>query len=82
MNGALHHIENKTLTLRECLRTLKPEGFLVIFEFTPDRIEVMRQHQPDHPDAVDPREFSEDMAMECKTIETPEIIAYIFSKNV
>ena len=80
LNGSLHHIEDKKQALNECFPTLKTHGWLVIFEFTPEGVEFLRQEWRNHPDAIDPRDFSEDFALECQVIETAWLNAYIFSK--
>jgi ubiquinone/menaquinone biosynthesis C-methylase UbiE len=79
--GSLHHIKDRTQAISECLRCLKPKtGVLVIFEQTPPGVNYIRQHRPDHPDAINPMDYFKEVPENFRIIKHPELKAYIFQK--
>ncbi len=78
---SFHHISDKLSTLKECIRVIKKQGLVVIFELTPKGIEEVRKSIPSHPDAVDPRNYSSNLPLSIKMIENPVINAYIFKRK-
>lgn len=80
MYGSFHHIGEKELALKECIRVLKPTGTLILIEFTPEGIEQIRKRFPSHPDAVDPRDYTKDLPLSLEIIGGGVINAYIFKK--
>ena len=78
---SFHHISDKYRTLKECVRVIKKQGLIVIFELTPKGIEEVRESIPSHPDAVDPRNYSSNLPLSIKVIENPVINAYIFKRK-
>jgi len=77
--GALHHIKNINLALKECIRIVKPKGFLCIIEPTKSGIKTIRKRMPDHPDAIDPRDYIQDLPL--KIMNKFMFDAFIFKKN-
>ena len=57
--GALHHMEDPSTGFKECVRITKSNGIICVIEPDPQRIEVIRQQIPTHPDPIDPRDYSE-----------------------
>ena len=54
--GALHHINDKEATLKECFRILRLNGIVCVFEPNSKGITILREKKfPTHPDAGDPR---------------------------
>ncbi len=80
--ATFHHISNKMLALSEFLRVMKPKGTLIIIELTDEGVEVVRKRWRGHPDAVDPRAYTKDLAFEVKVIESKYLNAYIYSKII
>ncbi len=80
--ATFHHIGNKKLALSEFLRVMKPKGTLIIIELTDDGVEVVRKRWRGHPDAVDPRAYTKDLAFEVKVIESKYLNAFIYSKII
>jgi len=78
--NSLHHISDKRSTLTECNRVLKKKGFLTIIELNKKGVEDVRKRYPSHCDAVDPREYSENLPFSIRRIEGSTINAYIFKK--
>jgi len=66
IQGALHHIDDKGSTFNECIRTIKKDGVICILEPSRNGIKIIRRHNPSHPDAVDPRDFSGESPVEIK----------------
>jgi ubiquinone/menaquinone biosynthesis C-methylase UbiE len=79
--ATFHHINNRTGALSELMRVLKNNGVLVIIEFTDEGIEVVRQRWVGHPDAVDPRDYSEELGLKGKVIESNYLNAYVYKKQ-
>ena len=80
--ATLHHIGNKKLALREFLRVMTPKGTLIIIELTDEGVEVVRKRWRGHPDAVDPRAYTKDLAFEVKVKESKYLNAYIYSRII
>ena len=76
--GSFHHIENKNSTMKECLRILKKQGFLIIIEPSEKIIKNVRKTFPDHPDAVDPRDFVGDLDLNVEVIRKDFANVYVF----
>ncbi len=82
-NGSFHHFSDKFKAFSEIYRIIKPKpnGKIIIFEFTEAGIEKIRRKYPGHPDATNPVDFVGDLNINV-TIEKGELInAYIFEKN-
>jgi ubiquinone/menaquinone biosynthesis C-methylase UbiE len=79
--GSLHHIDNKKNALNEALRVVKQGGKLVIIELTQKGVESLRTHYSDHPDAVDPRKFTENWTFPVEIIQEEHLNSYIYYKN-
>ena len=79
---SLHHIENKSRAISEILRVMKYDGSLIIIELTEKGVEKIRERHIFHPDAVDPREFTNKFDLELKKIQSKFLNAYIYRKKV
>jgi ubiquinone/menaquinone biosynthesis C-methylase UbiE len=79
--GSLHHINNKKNALNEALRVVKQGGKLIIIELTQKGVESLRTHYNDHPDAVDPRKFTENWPYPVEIIQEESLNSYIYYKN-
>ncbi|MHA2037976.1 MAG: class I SAM-dependent methyltransferase [Promethearchaeota archaeon] len=77
---SFHHIDGKHSALKEFVRVAKDGGLIIIFEFTPDGIDIVRQRRPSHPDAVNPAEFSQDLPLSLELKKGKYINAYIYKK--
>jgi ubiquinone/menaquinone biosynthesis C-methylase UbiE len=75
--GSFHHIESKYYAVKECLRVLKKKGSLCIIEPSEKMIKRIRKINPDHPDAVDPRNFIKELPLSVEIIEKDLANAYI-----
>ena len=82
LNASFHHISNKKLALNEFLRVMKPKGTLIIIELTDEEVKVVRERWRSHPDAVDPRTHTKDLAIEAKVIESKYLNAYIYRRVI
>jgi len=80
--ATLHHVGNKKLALSNFLRVLKPKGILTIIELTDEGIEVVRKRWRGHPDAVDPRVYTNDLVFELKIIESKYLNAYVYRRII
>ena len=78
---SFHHIDDKYSALGEFMRVTKDKGLIVIFEFTPSGIEIVRQRRPSHPDAVNPEDFTRNLLLSLEIKKGKYINAYIYKKN-
>ena len=79
--GSLHHIEDRQAAYNECVRVIKPNGKICIFEPNNRAIGIIRDKKfPDHPDAVDPRDFNRVHKLSLEIKKTSFYDAYIFQK--
>ena len=78
---SFHHIDDKDKALKECIRVVKKNGIIIIFELTPKGVEEVRKRYPFHPDAVDPRTYTKSLPLNIEVIEHRNINAYIFKKK-
>lgn len=76
-----HHIDDKQSALREFVRVTSDEGLVIIFEFNPDGIEVVRKRRPSHPDAVNPEDFSQNLLLSLEVKKGRYINAYVYKKT-
>ena len=79
--GSFHHVQNKADSLREFIRVIKPNGLAVVFEFTQEGIDRIRQRHPNHPDPVDVIKYGEQIGAKPQIIRSDVINAYIFEKK-
>ncbi len=78
---SFHHIDDKHSALGEFIRVTKDKGLIVIFEFNPSGIEIVRQRRPSHPDAVNPEDFTRNLPLSLEIKKGKYINAYIYKKN-
>ncbi len=83
VNGSFHHFSDKFKAFSEIYRIIKPKpnGKIVIFEFTEDGIEKIRKRYPGHPDATNPVDFMGVLSLKFIVKEGGLINAYIFEKK-
>jgi len=80
--GALHHINDKEATFKECFRILRLNGIVCVFEPNRNGIKIIREKKfPTHPDAVDPRTYLENQCFLSELIKLPFYDAYILRKQ-
>jgi ubiquinone/menaquinone biosynthesis C-methylase UbiE len=79
--GSLHHIENKHAALKECVRVIKSNGIICIFEPNRKAVKFIREKRfPTHPDAFDPREHARDLHLSVELKELTFYNAYVLKK--
>ena len=79
--GTLHHIKDCQATYNESVRVIKTNGKICIFEPNLRAIGIIRDKKfPDHPDAVDPRDFNRVHKLFLEIKKTSFYDAYIFQK--
>lgn len=79
--GSFHHIRDKISAIKEFIRSIKKDGLIIIFEFTPEGIEEIRKTFPSHADAVDPRDYTKNIPLTLNIVEHGNINAYIYKKR-
>ena len=80
--GSLHHIDDKEATLKECVRILRLNGIICIFEPNINLMKIIRENKfPSHPDPVDPRNYTRKLPLLLDLIERPYYTAYILRKQ-
>jgi ubiquinone/menaquinone biosynthesis C-methylase UbiE len=80
--GSLHHIKDKMTALKECHRVLKLSGIVCVFEPNHDAIKFIRDNgSPLHPDAVDPRKYTQDLPFSSELIKRPFYDSHILRKK-
>jgi len=83
ISGALHHIGDRQATFNESVRIVKKNGIICIFEPNNQAIVTIRSKKfPDHPDAVDPRDYNIVLKLPIEIKKTFFYDAYIFQKEV
>jgi ubiquinone/menaquinone biosynthesis C-methylase UbiE len=76
--GSLHHIGEREKALKECARIMKKtSGIIIIIEFTKEGVKKVKHKHPSHPDAVDPRDFIENLPLKIRLIPGMKLNAYI-----
>jgi len=81
LSGALHHIKDGQAAYDECVRVIKTNGKICIFEPNLRAVETIREKKfADHPDSVDPREFNRAHKLSLEIKKTSFYDAYIFQK--
>ena len=82
LHVTLHHVEDKSLAMQECLRVLKLSGILVIIELNEGDVKEVQARYPSHPSAVDPRDFLEPGSVKVDVRETEGLNAYFIKKRL
>ena len=75
---SLHHIENKPHAIKEILRVMRQDGYLIIIELTNEGVELIRQRHINHPDPVNPKDFINQLDLEIIVKESRYLNAYIY----
>ncbi|MFX1256596.1 MAG: class I SAM-dependent methyltransferase [Promethearchaeota archaeon] len=78
--AALHHIDDSASAFKECVRTIKSNGVICVFEPTPKGIKIIRKGSPTHPDAVDPIDYARNYPLSTQIKENFLFNAFIFNK--
>jgi len=79
--GSLHHIEDGQAAYNESVRVIKTNGKICIFEPNLSAIGIIRERKfPDHPDAVDPRDYNLVHKLSLEIKKTSFYDAYVFQK--
>ena len=82
ISGSLHHIEDGQAAFNESVRVLKPNGRICIFEPNSRSVAFIRANKfPEHPDAVDPRNYNKESQLSVDIKKTSFYDAYIFQKG-
>ncbi|MBY8985999.1 MAG: class I SAM-dependent methyltransferase [Candidatus Lokiarchaeota archaeon] len=80
--GSLHHIDDKEAAIKECVRILRLNGIICIFEPNINLMKIIRENKyPSHPDAVDPRNYTRQLPVLLELIERPFYTTYILRKQ-
>ena len=79
--GTLHHIDDKASTFKECIRVIKTDGVICVFEPTLKGIKTTRKQFPTHTDAVDPRDYIGDFQLSVDIKKNLMFDAFIFKKE-
>ena len=83
ISGTLHHIDDRQATFNESVRVVKKNGIICIFEPNNQAIVTIRSKKfPDHPDAVDPKDYNIVLKLPVEIKKTSFYDAYIFQKKV
>jgi len=82
ISGALHHIEDGQAAFNESARVLKSNGIICIFEPKAQSVKYIRANKfPEHPNAVDPRNYNNELQLLVEVKKTSFYDAYIFKKE-
>jgi ubiquinone/menaquinone biosynthesis C-methylase UbiE len=83
ISGTLHHIGDRQATFNESVRVVKKNGIVCIFEPNNQAIVTIRSKKfPDHPDAVDPKDYNMVLKLPVEIKKTSFYDAYIFQKEI
>ncbi len=80
--GCFHHIheDKRHAALKECVRVSNSNGMLCIFEPNQTGIELIRQIDPDHPDAADIPHYMQGMNLSMENKKGEMFDAFILKK--
>jgi len=80
--GSFHHIEedSRVKVLQECLRTMKANALLCLFEPNESTVKFIKQLDPSHPEVADPTEQARELKLGCEKIEGERFDAFILKK--
>ena len=81
--GCLHHMQEtvRADVMRESVRTTSPAGIICVFEPTEAALELIRKAYPEHPDASDPRLYTQGLNLSEERKVGDLFTAYIFRKR-
>lgn len=82
MLGALHHIDehNRTIVLQECMRVTNMNAVICIIEPNQKAIKKIKEKKPSHPDAADPRQYTQGLQLKERQKNGEFFDAFIFHK--
>ena len=78
---SLQHIQNRELALKECIRILKPEGLIIIIEWTKKKIEDEYKKYGYKIDFINPEEFANRNDLSVELIPGKHVNIYILRQN-
>ena len=80
--GSFHHIEedSRVNVFEECIRVMKANALLCLFEPNPNTLKFIKQLDPSHPEAADPNEQARELNLESWMMEGERFDAFIFRK--
>ena len=78
---SLQHIQNRELALKECIRVLKPEGLIIIIEWTNKKIEDDYKKYGFKIDFINPEEFTNRNDISVELIPGKHVNIYILRQN-
>ncbi len=78
---SLQHIQNRELALSECMRVLKPEGMIIIIEWTKKKIEEEYKKYGYKIDFINPEEYVKQNDISIKLISGNYVNVYILQQN-
>jgi len=81
MLSTFHHINDRSAAFKEVNRIIKPNGRICIMEPNQRRIKSVRKRFPTHPDAVDPRDYTEAYSLNVDIKRGSLFDAFIFNVN-
>ena len=79
--GTFHHINDRIAAFKEVNRVIRPSGRICIIEPTQRGIKAIRKRFPNHPDAVDPRDYTEGYSLNVEIKRGSLFDAFIFNVN-
>ena len=79
--GTFHHINDRISAFKEFNRIIKSNGKICIIEPTQRGIKFVRKRFPTHPDAVDPRDYTEGYSLNVEIKRGSLFDAFIFNVN-
>jgi ubiquinone/menaquinone biosynthesis C-methylase UbiE len=82
MLGALHHIDehHRINVLEECVRVTKQDAVICIIEPNQKAIKKIKENKPSHPDAADPRQYTQGLSLKERQKNGEFFDAFIFHK--
>ena len=72
--------DSRAKVLQECVRTMKADALLCVFEPNQNCIKIIKELDPSHPEVADPNENAGGLGLESRTIEGKMFDAFIFKK--
>ena len=78
---SLQHIQNRELALKECIRVLKPEGLIIIIEWTKKKIEDDYKKYGFKIDFINPEELTNRNDISVELIPGKHVNIYILRQN-
>jgi ubiquinone/menaquinone biosynthesis C-methylase UbiE len=81
--GVLHHVDEelRTKVMEESVRTAKSNAVICLLEPNQNAMELIKEHEPSHPEPADPNKYIEGLGLSTEKMEGSFFDSFIFRKK-